>query len=585
MRKKSYSPHHTSLARFDRHFFEGAERFTYIGSGGLGGKAHGLAQMKGILESKLKPSFEPDIAINIPTLTVITTDLFDLFMKQNDLYEIAYSDERDDLMAHAFQRADLPVQLVGDLRSLVEQVHTPLAVRSSSMLEDAMFEPFASIYATKMVPNNQPAADIRFHKLIEAVKFVYASTFFSVARSYMRATHHVTQDEKMAVIIQEVLGSRFGNRFYPHISGVMRSYNFYPTGHAAPENGVVELALGLGRTIVDDGISYSYSPAYPRANPPFKSTGDLLKSTQTAFWALNMGNPPAYDPIKETEYMARYDLGDGEYDGSLRFIASTYLPRDDRITSGTAERGPRVINFTPILKDGMLPLNDLLLALKEVCEDTLGTMVEVEFAVRLDRESCKPAEFGFLQVRPMVVSQAEVAVPREELTGKRVLLSSETVLGNGTLETIRDVVFIDPEQFDVSQSHRIASELETFNRALVDAGTPYVLIGFGRWGTTDPLGGIPVNFGQISGAKVIVEAPLPGLNTTMSQGSHFFHNITSFKIFYFSIPPDTGYRIDWEWLMKQHEVSRTQFIKHIELAVPLTVKVDGRSGRGVMHHE
>ncbi|HUV35553.1 MAG TPA: PEP/pyruvate-binding domain-containing protein [Patescibacteria group bacterium] len=585
MRRRSYNPHHTSLTRFDRDFLSGADRFTYIGAGNLGGKAHGLARMKGALESKLKETFAPAIAINIPTLTVITTELFDLFMRQNDLYEIAYSGERDDLVAHAFQRADLPVQLVGDLRALVEQVHTPLAVRSSSLLEDAMFEPFASVYATKMVPNNQPDADTRFHKLIEAVKFVYASTFFSVARNYMKVTHHVTRDEKMAVIIQEVVGSRSGNRFYPHISGVMRSYNFYPTGHAIPEDGVVELALGLGRTIVDDGVSWSYSPAYPRANPPFKSTGDLLKSTQTVFWAINMGKPAAYDPIKETEYMAQYDLVDGEYDGTLRFIASTYLPRDDRITSGTAEKGPRVIDFAPILKDGLLPLNELLKTLKGVCEETLGTMVEIEFAVRFDRKRCTPAEFGFLQVRPMVVSQAEVTVPREELAGERVLLSSETVLGNGTLDTIRDVVFVDPERFDVKESRRIAAELDTFNRTLVDARTPYVLIGFGRWGTTDPLGGIPVNFGQISGAKVIVEASLPNLNVTMSQGSHFFHNVTSFKIFYFSIPHGGEYRIDWEWLMMQRAVSEGQFVRHVGLAVPLIVKVDGRSGRGVILHE
>ena len=448
-----------------------------------------------------------------------------------------------------------------------------------------MFEPFASVYATKMVPNNQPDADTRYQKLLEAVKFVYASTFFKTARNYMKATHHTTRDEKMAVVIQEVVGSRFGDRFYPNISGVMRSYNFYPTGHASPEDGIVELALGLGRTIVDDGVSWSFSPAYPRSNPPFKSTGDLLKSTQTLFWAIHMGKPPAYDPIKETEYMERYDIGAGEYDGALRFVASTYLPRDDRITSGTAEQGPRIIDFSPILKDRMLPLNDLLLRLKEICESTLGTMVEIEFAVRLDRERCMPAELGFLQVRPMVVSQEQVTVRREELTGDNVLLSSETVLGNGVLDTIRDVVFIDPERFDVRQSHRIASELESFNRDLIEARRPYVLIGFGRWGTTDPLGGIPVDFGQISGAKVIVEASLPDLNFMMSQGSHFFHNITSFKIFYFSIPHEGGYRIDWEWLMKQREVSRTRFVRHIELDAALTVTVDGRCGWGVISHE
>ncbi len=585
MRRKDYSPHHQSLTRFDRCFFTGAERFTFIGSGELGGKAHGLARMKGILESKLKDSFEPAISIGIPTLTVITTEFFDLFMKQNDLYEIAYSEARDDLLAHAFQRAALPVRLSGDLRALVEQAHSPLAVRSSSMLEDAMFEPFASVYATKMVPNNQPDADTRFRKLSEAVKFVYASTFFKVARNYMRATHHATIDEKMAIVIQEVVGSRFGERYYPHISGVLRSYNFYPTGHGTPEDGIVELALGLGRTIVDDGVSWAFSPAFPGADPPFKSMGDRLKHTQTAFWGVNMGKPAAYDPIDEIEYLASYDLGDAEYDGVIRFIASTYLPADDRITSGTEERGPRIIDFAPILKDRILPLNDLLKTLKSACEDTLGAMVEVEFALTLDRESCEPARFGFLQVRPMVVSQAEVDLPASELAGAKVLLSSETVLGNGVLDTILDVVFVHPERFDTLKTREIAAEIEPVNRRLVEAKTPYLLIGFGRWGTTDPPAGIPVDFGQISGAKVIVEAALPNLNITMSQGSHFFHNVTSFKIFYFSIPHGSEYRIDWEWLMKQRTVSETHFVRHVALDEPLCAKVDGRSGRGVITHE
>jgi hypothetical protein len=585
MRRKSYSPHHKSLARFDRCFSTGADRFTYIGSGELGGKAHGLARMRGILESKLKDSFAPAISIGIPTLTVVTTEFFDLFMKQNNLFEIAYSDSRDDLIAHAFQRAEIPVRLAGDLRALVEQVHAPLAVRSSSMLEDAMFEPFASVYATKMVPNNQPDADTRFRKLLEAVKFVYASTFFKVARNYMRATHHATIDEKMAVVIQEVVGARFGERFYPHISGVLRSYNFYPTGHGTPEDGVAELALGLGRTIVDDGVSWAFSPAFPAADPPFKSMNDRLKHTQTSFWAVNMGKPAVYDPIKETEYLATYDLGEAEYDGTLRFIASTYLPADDRITSGVEERGPRIIDFAPILKDRILPLNDLLKTLKSACEDTLGAMVEIEFALTLDREGCGPARFGFLQVRPMVVSQAEVDLAVHELSAERVLLASETVLGNGMLDTITDVVFVHPERFDTMKTHQIASEIEPFNRRLVDAKKPYLLIGFGRWGTTDPPAGIPVDFGQISGAKVIVEAALPNLNIVMSQGSHFFHNVTSFKIYYFSIAHGSEYRIDWEWLMKQHTISETHFVRHIELERPLLVKVDGRSGRGVIMHE
>ena len=584
MRKRIYSPHKGNLSRFDRHFFDGKDRFTYIGSGELGGKAHGLVHMKGILESSLNERFIPDINIDIPTLTVITTDFFDQFMKQNDLYEIAYSGERDDLIALAFQHADLPVQLVGDLRALVQQVHAPLAIRSSSMLEDAMFEPFASVYATKMVPNNQPDADSRFRTLVEAVKFVYASTFFKSAGDYMKVTHHSTRDEKMAVIIQEVVGNRFGERFYPQISGVMRSYNFYPTGHAAPEDGVVDLALGLGRIIVDEGVGWSYSPAYPRANPPYKSIGELLKESQLKFWAVNMGKPPVYDPIRETEYMLEYGIEDSEYDGTLKHIASTYDPRDDRITAGTGIKGPRIIDFAPILKGSSLPLNDLLAALLGICEDSVGSMVEIEFAVELGRESCAPARFGFLQVRPMVVSQAEVLVAEDEMSGEGVLLASEIVLGNGVLDTIRDVVFIAPERFDTKITNDIVKELDGVNSLLVNAKRPYLLIGFGRWGTTDPLAGIPVDFAQISGAKAIVELSLPGSGSTLSQGSHFFHNITSFKIFYFSVHHWEEFEIDWEWLRGQPLVSEGRYVSHVELPSPLTIRVDGRSGRGIIRH-
>lgn len=585
MRKRVYNQHQSSLTRFNRQFFNSEEKFTYIGSGELGGKAHGLASMRGVLQSKLGDSESHGISVAIPTLTVITTEYFDLFMKQNDLFEIAYSGKRDDLIAHEFQRATLPAQLVGDLRELIHHVHSPLAVRSSSMLEDAVFEPFANVYATKMIPNNQADTDSRFGKLVEAVKFIYASTFFKAASNYMKATRHSTIDEKMAVIIQEVVGTRFGVRFYPHISGVVRSYNFYPTGHATPEDGVVDLALGLGRIIVDEGISWSYSPAYPQTGPPFNSIGDLLKNSQTQFWAVNMSGPAQYDPIKETEYMQKYDLADGEYDGSLIHLASTYEPESDRITIGTGIKGPRVIDFGPILRAGVMPLNDLLSTLLKMCEDMLGTMVEIEFAVRLAREHCCPADFGFLQVRPMVVSNARVEVSDGEMSGEGLLLASEQVLGNGVVETVRDVVYLDPDRFDIMKTWKIASELEKCNGILVDEGKPYLLIGFGRWGTSDPLGGVPVDFGQISGAKVIVEASLPNRNFMLSQGSHFFHNVTSFKILYFSVPYQGDNRIDWDWLGKQAVVRETEYIRHIELKSPLFIKVDGRRGRGVILHE
>jgi hypothetical protein len=577
-------PQTFAIPSFDRRFFTGREKFTAIGRGSLGGKAHGLALMRDILESRLAPAFRPDIEVSVPTLTVITTEFFDLFMKQNRLSEVVQSGARDDLIAAAFQKADLPAQLVGDLRALIAQVQTPLAVRSSSLLEDAIFEPFASVYATKMIPNNQTDTDARFRKLVEAVKFVYASTFFSDAKNYIQATKHQAADEKMAVIIQEVVGVRHNNRFYPHVSGVARSYNFYPLGNARPADGIIDLALGLGKSIVDDGVAWAYSPAYPQANPPYNTLDDLLSQTQSEFWAVNMGWPVEFNPIKETEYLMKFRLDEAEKDGALQFIASTYRAQDDKIVYGIAENGPRVVDFASILKFDLIPLNEMLKALLKLCEETLGRMVEVEFAMTLDGRRGKPARFGFLQVRPMVVSEATVDISPAELTGPSVLLASESALGNGTVEDINDIVYANPENFNVHHSEAIASELEWINRGLVADRIPYLLIGFGRWGTSDPQAGIPVNFGQISGAKAIVESALPDTSSMLSQGSHFFHNITSFRVFYFSLNPSDKYRIDWDWLGRQPVVEETEFVRHVRTPAPFKIKVDGRLSRGVISH-
>jgi len=573
-----------SIPAFDRNFFTGQERFTAIGRGSLGGKAQGLARMLSLVGGTLAASFQPDIEVCIPTLTVITTEFFDLFVKQNDLTDKALSDLRDDVIANSFQKANLPAQLVGDLRALIAQVKTPLAVRSSSLLEDAMFEPFASVYATKMIPNNQLDADSRFRKLVEAVKFIYASTFFKDAKNYIRATRHATADEKMAVIIQEVVGLRHGQRFYPHVSGVARSHNFYPLGHAKPSDGVIDLALGLGKTIVDDGVAWSYSPAHPQANPPYNTLDDLLSQTQSEFWAINMDSPADYDPINETEYMRKYSLGDAEKDGVLRFLASTYRAQDDKIVYGITEPGPRVVDFAPILKFDLLPLSRLLRDLLNLCEDALDRMVEIEFAMTLDEQRGRPAQFAFLQVRPMVVSAAEVELRPEDMEENDVLLASEAALGNGVREDIRDIVYVKPDKFNVHHSEAVASELEGLNRRLQALGLPYLLIGFGRWGTSDPQAGIPVNFGQISGAKVIVESALPETSSMLSQGSHFFHNITSFRVFYFSLSPFDKHRIDWEWLSRQPAAWEAEFVRHVHLASPLKITVDGTAGRGVIRH-
>ena len=577
-----------TIERFDQHFFDSGKPISCIGSGSLGGKATGLVMAQKVLKERFEKGKYPGFMISIPRMIVIRTGIFDAFMRENDLY--ALLDQPDDRIALAFQKADLPFEVLGDLRTIVSKVHVPLAVRSSSMLEDAIYEPFAGIYGTKMTPNNQHDADTRFRKLVEAIKFVYASTFFKTAREYMRATRHKAGEGKMAVIIQEVVGSRHGDRFYPEISGVARSYNFYSFGHAEPQHGIVNLALGLGKTIVDGGVSWYYSPSYPHIGPPFNSNADMLKNTQTEFWAVNMGKPHEYDPVRETEYLVRKSLMDAEADGTLRHIVSTYDVVSDRVWPGLSGKGPRIVTFAPVLHLEDIPLNALIKDLLALFEKELGVPVEIEFAMTFSRDGKGeyPYRFGFLQVRPMAISAEEVNISEEEFSGDHVLVASERVLGNGVVRSLRDIVYIDPAGMHSKSVFQIAERLSVLNKKLTEQERPYILIGFGRWGTSDPGAGVPVQWGQISNARVIIEASQEEVYTEMSQGSHFFHNVTSFKVFYFSIPyiavQEGSGKIEWDWLLNQDVVEESGFIRHIRMKKPLTVKVDGRTGRGVIFY-
>lgn len=565
------------IQAFRRNFFDADRPLALIGSGSIGGKATGLAFIHDVLVSKFKSGDFPGFEINIPTFAVIGTDVFDAFLEQNTLTELAHSEAGDDVIALGFLHAPLPAEILGDLRGLIEKVHTPLAIRSSSLLEDALYQPFAGVYTTKMIPNNQPSPDVRFHKLMEAIKLVYASAFAKAAKDYIRGTGRSPYDEKMAVIIQEVVGLRHADRFYPNVSGVARSYNFYSMGRSKPNDGVASLALGLGKTIVDGGKCWTYSPAYPGISPPFSSASELLEQTQTEFWAVNMGKPPAYDPTKETEYLELLGIGDAAADGTLDHIASVYDAQADRLTIGAMREGPKVLNFagTLALKDS--PLNDIIRSLLVVSQDALESAVEIEFAVTFN-----PHRLGFLQVRPMVVSSDRVEVTDDDMQKAGILLASMSVLGNGATETIRDVVYIKPETFAARHTPQIASELEVVNRKLLEENRPYLLIGFGRWGSSDPWLGIPVQWGQVCGARVIVEATRPGMDIELSQGAHFFHNLSSFQVCYFCVPYAGKYEINWRWLAGQKPESETNFIRHVALSAPLCVKVDGRSGRGVV---
>ncbi|MBZ5613827.1 MAG: PEP/pyruvate-binding domain-containing protein [Acidobacteriia bacterium] len=574
-------PPAAELPIFDRKFWDGTFRCTQIGSASLGGKANGLVFIKDLLAKRIDAKSFPDVDINVPTMAVIATDRFDQFIAQNRLAGLPFDEMPDDRIAHAFQKCDLPVELVGDLRALIIQVKTPLAIRSSSLLEDALERPFAGVYATKMIPNNQPDPDARFRRLMEAVKFVYASTYFREARDYIRTTGTKPGEEKMAVIIQEVVGQRRGDRFYPDISGVARSYNFYAFEPARPEDGVVTLALGLGKTIVDGGIAWTFSPAYPEKPPPFATVQELVKGTQTEFWAVNMGKPPAYDPVSETEYMVHGNLADAEADEALSLLASTYDPERDRIVPGIGSRGPRILNFAPMLVRDEFPLNDLVKALLKASEKTVKAKVEIEFAVTFQgRRGERPrARLGFLQVRSMVVSDQVVDV---NLSDPRAIVGSDMVMGNGTTDDIQDIVFVRLDKFSPLHTPAIAQQLESVNRELRQQHRPFLLIGFGRWGSSHPSLGIPVDWSQISGARAIVEATLPEMNVELSQGSHFFHNLSSFRASYFMVQHGSRPGINWDWLNRQPLVYETEFIRHVRPTERLSVRVDGRTAKGVI---
>jgi len=571
------------IPHFDRAFFDSHHTFTRVGGGGLGGKAEGLIRIRDTLQGLRRLETFQDVDLAIPRLTVLGTDLFDRFMERNHLYSVALSDAPDQRIAHAFQKGEFPSAHLGDLRGLIENVHTPLAVRSSSLLEDALNRPFAGVYETKMIPNNQPDPSARFQGLVEAVKLVYASTFFRNAKSYRRATGEGSEVEKMAVIIQEVLGERHGDRFYPDLSLVARSYNYYPMGRARPEQGVVSLALGLGKTIVDGGVCWSYCPAYPKAPPPFGSPQQIFRETQNRFWAVNMGAPPSYDPIAETEYLQEGDLGDAEYDGTLEKLVSTYDSQGDRFMPGMGRKGPRVLDFSPLLTLNLIPVNEMVKAILAACEETLGAEVEVEMAMAVPSSGGEKARLGFLQVRPMLAPEETVEVSVEELGSSSMLVSSARTMGNGVIDNIYDVVYTRPEAFEAKHTRAVASEIDKVNRALVAEGRPYVLIGFGRWGSSDPWLGIPVAWGMVSGAKAIVEATLPTMNVEPSQGSHFFHNLTSLQVSYFMVSHVRDEdRIDWDWLEGLEAVVEGDLVRHVRTRVPLRARVDGRIGRGVV---
>ena len=563
-------------------FQSGGSYFLRIGSGSLGGKARGLAFIRHLLHKQRLTRRFPNVRVSVPPTAVIATDAFDKFLAENNLLDFAMHATDDSEIQQRFLDATLPAGLVTDLKAFLTEARHPLAIRSSSLLEDSQYQPFTGVYETYMLGNQHEDEAFRLSQLSEAIKLVYASTFSRHAKAYVRATPFRLEEEKMAVILQQVVGSFFGTRYYPDFSGVARSRNFYPVPPMTFEDGVAAVALGLGRTVVDGGKCLTFCPKFPAHLVQFSSVRDFLKESQADFWALSVNHAQEQEqPAGLRE--VRFGLDAAEADGTLDAVGSTYSADNDRITEGIGRPGVRLVTFAPILNYGVFPLAGLLDELIHDGENAFGQPVEIEFAVRLPRQRGEFAEFGFLQIRPLVLACESEELQIESVDRAELVAQSNKVLGNGRVDNLQDVVVVDSQRFERGQSQEVARQVAYFNAKLAAENRPYLLVGVGRWGSNDPWLGIPVEWDEISGARVIVEAGFRDFRVTPSQGSHFFQNLSAFQVGYFTVNPDLGEgMVDWEWLASRVAEEERGCVRHLRFAEPVTVRMNGHVGTGVI---
>ncbi|PWT71656.1 MAG: histidine kinase [Proteobacteria bacterium] len=572
------------VGEFDTESFEPEpDFFVRFGGGSLGGKARGLAFVRYLLHKYRTNQRFPGVRISVPPTLVIATDYFDQFMAENNLLSFALHSTEDEALVNRFLQAKLPAALRECLLTFLQEIRYPLAVRSSSLLEDSHYQPFTGVYETFMLANQEPDLESRLEHVMEAIKRVYASTFSQHAKDYIRATPFRLEEEKMAVILQQVVGSAFGRRYYPDFSGVTRSWNFYPVAPMESGDGIATVALGLGREVVDGGKALSFCPKYPRQIIQFTSVEDILSNAQAEFWALEMDpyapHPPGADGLRE----AKFGLDAAEADGTLHALASTYSADNDAIYDGMSRRGVRIVSFAGILKHELFPLPAILDSIQKMGEEALARPVEIEFAVRISRDSHQPSEFGFLQMRPLVLSREQEDLRIEDVSPERLICRSTKAMGNGRISDIRDIVVVDYNHFERSRSHEVAAAVARMNSKLLSENKPYILIGVGRWGSNDPWLGVPVTWEQVAGARVIVEAGFRDLRVTPSQGSHFFQNLTAFQVQYFTVNPDLGEGfVDWEWIASQPASEQIDSVRHVRLEEPLEIMVSGKTGEGLI---
>lgn len=571
------------VAVFDRGKFDRYAHFARIGDGSLGGKGRGLAFLDHII--KVHPEFNQlsGMTVQIPKTLVLCTDVFDQFMEQNDLYEIALSDTPDEEILHRFLEGQLPDSYIEDFFTFFEATHSPIAIRSSSLLEDSHYQPFAGIYSTYMIPQLDDKEEM-LKMLAAAIKSVYASVFFRDSKAYMTATSNVIDQEKMAVILQEVVGNNYDGRFYPNLSGVLRSLNFYPIGNEKAEEGIASLALGLGKYIVEGGQTLRVSPFHPEKVLQTSELHIALRDTQNSFYALDMNHVGTDFQVDDGFNMLHLKVKDAVKDGSLNFIASTYNAEDQLIRDGLYEGGRKLITFNGLLRQGIIPFPQVLQMSMKFASEAMRRPVEIEFACNINAD--RTADFYLLQIRPIVDSKQELLEDITAVTDEECLIRSHNSLGHGTSEEITDVLYVKyDDTFSAADNVKIAEEIGRINQKFVDEGRNYVLIGPGRWGSSDSWLGVPVKWPDISAARIIVEVALKNYRVDPSQGTHFFQNMTSFGVGYFTVDtnlPGEGGIIHKEMLDVMPAVEETAWVRHVRFDRPLRILMDGMKQEGVV---
>lgn len=570
-----------TVAVFKRDRFDAYSHFARIGDGSLGGKGRGLAFLDNII--KTHPEFNEfeGVKVSIPKTVVLCTDVFDQFMDNNNLYQLALSDAPDEEILQAFIKAQLPDQFIDDFKTFFEAIRHPIAIRSSSLLEDSHYQPFAGIYSTYMIPYLDDK-DEMLRMLAAAIKSVYASVYFKDSKAYMTATRNVIDQEKMAVILQEVVGKQYGDHFYPNFSGVLRSINYYPLGYEKSEEGIASLALGLGKYIVDGGQTLRVSPYHPTQVLQTSDMEIALRQTQTQFYALDMKRVGVDFKVDDGFNILKLKVKDAENDGSLNFIASTYDANDRVIRDGLYDGGRKIVSFNGVLRHGVFPLPELLKLSMHHGADSMRRPVEIEFACTLNDD--RTGEFYLLQIRPIVDSKQVLDQDIMTIPDDKCLLRSHNSLGHGVSDDIVDVVYVKTdENFTASDNPVVAMEVERINKKFLADGKNYVLVGPGRWGSSDSWLGVPVKWSHISAAKLIVETTLKNYSVDPSQGTHFFQNLTSFGVGYFTIDENKGMGFfRKEILDAMPAVEETPHVRHVRFSKPLHIMMDGMKQEGLV---